>query len=111
MTKLTPLGRALRKRSTEAERLLWRHLRMKQLEGLKFRRQQPFDKYIVDFICFEKRLIIEVDGAHHADQNNSDKEKDMYLKQCGFRILRFWNNEVLKNTGGVLAVIRDEIRV
>lgn len=84
---------------------------MKQLEGLKFRRQQSVDKYIVDFICFEKRLIIEVDGGQHADQNDSDTERDMCLKQCGFRILRFWNNEVLKNTDGVLAVIRDEIRV
>ena len=80
---------------------------MKQMEGLKFRRQQPIDNYIVDFVCFENRIIIEVDGGQHAAGNKKDRERDTYLKQYGFKVLRFWNNEVLQNINGVLAVIRE----
>ena len=81
---------------------------MKQMEGLKFRRQQPIDKYIVDFVCFEHRIIIEVDGGQHAaENNNKDKERDTCLQRYGFKVLRFWNNEVLQNTNEVLAVIRE----
>ena len=80
---------------------------MKQMEGLKFRRQQPIDNYIVDFVCFDNRIIIEVDGGQHADENNKDIERDAYLQQFGFKILRFWNNEVLQNTNGVLEIIRE----
>lgn len=79
---------------------------MKQLEGLKFRRQQPIDKYIVDFVCFEKCIIIEVDGGQHATESSHDRERDAYLQQYGFKILRFWNNEVMQNIDGVLEVIR-----
>ena len=80
---------------------------MKQMEGLKFRRQQPIDNYIVDFVCFENRIIIEVDGGQHAAENNKDRDRDTYLKRYGFKVLRFWNNEVLQNTNGVLAVIME----
>ena len=80
---------------------------MKQMEGLKFRRQQPVDNYIVDFVCFENRIIIEVDGGQHAAENNKDIEREIYLQRYGFKVLRFWNNEVLQNTNGVLAVIRE----
>jgi len=80
---------------------------MKQMEGLKFRRQQTIDNYIVDFVCFENRIIIEVDGGQHAAENNKDRERDTYLQRYGFKVLRFWNNEVLQNTKGVLEVIRD----
>ena len=80
---------------------------MKQMEGLKFRRQQPIDNYIVDFVCFDNRIIIEVDGGQHADENNKDRERDFYLQQCGFKVLRFWNNEVLQNTNEVLEIIRE----
>ncbi|MEW6327525.1 MAG: endonuclease domain-containing protein [Thermodesulfobacteriota bacterium] len=107
MKKLTELGKVLRKRPTDAEQLLWKHLRMKQMEGLKFRRQQPVDKYIVDFVCFEKRLVIEIDGGQHATQKEKDTERDIYLKSQGFRVLRFWNNEVLQNINGVLMAIRE----
>jgi len=79
---------------------------MKQMEGLKFRRQQPIDSYIVDFVCFEKRIIIEVDGGQHAVEKNKDQERDSYLRQFGFKVLRFWNNDVLQNTSGVLEIIR-----
>ncbi|MBI5194366.1 MAG: endonuclease domain-containing protein [Nitrospirae bacterium] len=92
---MTTLGKALRKRPTDAEQLLWNHLRMKQMEGLKFIRQQPIDKYIVDFVCFENRIIIEVDGGQHAAERNKDIERDAYLQRFGFKVLRFWNNEVL----------------
>ena len=80
---------------------------MKQMEGLKFRRQQPIDNYIVDFICFKNRIIIEVDGGQHADENNKDRERDSYLQQFGFKVLRFWNNDVLQNTNEVLEIIRE----
>ena len=78
---------------------------MEQMEGLKFRRQQPIDNYIVDFVCFENRIIIEVDGGQHSE-NAKDRERDSYLQQHEFNVLRFWNNEVLQNTNGVLDVIR-----
>ncbi len=104
--RITKTGKALRKRLTDAEQLLWNYLRMKQIEGLKFRRQQPIGNYIVDFVCFENRIIIEVDGGQHAE-NNKDRERDLYLQRNGFRGLRFWNNEVLQNINEVLAVIRE----
>ena len=107
MNKLTNLGKALRKRPTEVEKLLWKHLKLKQMEGLKFRRQQPIDNYIVDFVCFEKRIVIELDGGQHAGQKEMDIERDIYLRGQGFIILRFWNNEVLQNTKGVLEVITE----
>ena len=84
---------------------------MKQMEGLKFRRQQPIDNYIVDFICFENRIIIEVDGGQHADENNKDRERDSYLQQFGFKVLRFWNNDVLQNTNEVLEINKGKLLV
>jgi len=109
MTKnFTKIAKELRKRSTDAEKLLWKHLRLKQLEGLKFRRQQPIDNnYIVDFVCFEKRIIIEVDGGQHVVEQGKDIRRDSYLNKNGFNVLRFWNNEVLTNIEGVLEVIRE----
>ena len=105
MQKLNALAGKLRKRSTNAEKLLWKHLRQKQIEGLKFRRQQAIDNYIVDFVCFENRLVIEIDGGQHSEEK--DKERDSYLKKQGFRVIRFWNNEVLNNVQGVLEVIKE----
>ncbi|GAB6268373.1 MAG: hypothetical protein STSR0002_11140 [Smithella sp.] len=107
MDKMTALGKVLRKRPTDAEKLLWKQLRLKQIEGFKFRRQQPIDYYIVDFVCFEKRIIVEVDGGQHAMQKEDDIIRDTYLRQQGFQVLRFWNNEVLQNINGVLEVIRE----
>jgi very-short-patch-repair endonuclease len=107
MSNIKELGKALRKRPTDAEQLLWRHLRMNQMEGFKFRRQQPIDHYIADFVCFENRIIIEVDGGQHAAESNKDRERDSYLQQSGFKVLRFWNNEVFQNITGVLEVIRE----
>ncbi len=107
MDKMTFLAKALRNRPTDAEKLLWKYLRQKQMEGLKFRRQQPIDNYIVDFICLEKRIVIEVDGGQHAIRKEEDIVRDEYLRRQGFQVLRFWNNEVLQNIRGVLEVVRE----
>lgn len=100
------LARDLRKKHTEAERMLWKYLRSRQLGGLKFRRQYSIGDYIVDSACIENRVIIEVDGGQHALEKDKDIERDNYLGEQGFKVLRFWNNEVLANTEGVLEVIR-----
>ena len=104
--KFTEIAKNLRKRSTDAERMLWKHLRARQLDGLKFRRQEPMGNYVLDFICYEKELVIELDGGQHAIKKEDDAERDTWLKQQGFKVLRFWNNEVLMNIDGVLEVIR-----
>ena len=101
----TVLAKDLRKRSTDAEKLLWRYLRLKQIEGLKFRRQEPIGNYIVDFVCFESKIVVEADGGHH-DASEKDIERDTWLLSQGFKVLRFWNHEVLTNIEGVLEVIR-----
>jgi len=102
--KLNSIARHLRNNPTEAEALLWKYLRAKQLEGLKFRRQQPIDGYIVDFVCLKKRIIIEADGGQHSEKN--DLKKDCHLKGQGFKVLRFWNNEILTNIDGVIEEVR-----
>lgn len=104
---LNPLAKKLRKQFTDTERLLWQHLRAKQIEGLKFRRQQPIGRYIVDFVCFEKKLIIELDGGQHtqSEQRQKDIERDKWFEGQGYNLLRFWDNEVLTNIRGVLEEI------
>jgi very-short-patch-repair endonuclease len=103
-------ARELRKNLTEAELTLWRHLRLRQFGGYKFRRQQPIGKYIVDFVCLEKRLIIEVDGGQHSEQVSYDLERSAWLEEQGFRVLRFWDNQVLKETEAVKEVIIGPLR-
>jgi len=83
---------------------MWRHLRGKRLEGFKFRRQEPIGNYVADFVCYEKRIIVEVDGGQHCSEK--DSERDKWFEGQGFKVLRFWNNEVLKNIQGVWEVIR-----
>ena len=102
-----PTGHAryLRKSLTEPERRLWKALRDRRCNGLKFRRQVPIGRYIVDFICLESRLIIEVDGGQHARRRKHDLARTAYLQSQGFRVLRFWNNEIRENLVGVLDVI------
>jgi very-short-patch-repair endonuclease len=106
-THLTQRARALRRQSTEAEKLLWRSLRGKQLEGIKFRRQQPIGEYIVDFVSFSHRLVIEVDGGQHArpDEQSRGQRRDAWLQEQGFTELRFWNNDVLRNVEEVVEII------
>ena len=107
--RINSIAKGLRKRTTDAERFLWKHLRLKQLDGFKFRRQEPIDNYIVDFVCFERRLIIEVDGGQHAQETLKDSVRDGHFKRNDFKVLRFWNNDVLRNIEGVLSVIRGEL--
>ncbi|MBM4350351.1 MAG: endonuclease domain-containing protein [Deltaproteobacteria bacterium] len=107
MDRIRP--RQLRKNMTDAERLLWRHLRLRQISGYKFRRQQPIGRYIVDFVCFEKKLIIEVNGGQHADQLAYDAKRSAWLEKEGFHILRFWDNQVLNETDGVKEIINDAL--
>ena len=102
----TEKARALRKRSTEAERLLWGHLRAKRLRGLKFRRQEPIGRYIVDFVSFDRNLIVELDGGQHLQEKAKDDERTRWLESQGFRVLRFWNNDVMRNVQNVLERIR-----
>jgi len=98
--------RNLRRNMTDAERLLWKHLRAHRLNGNKFRRQQPIGPYIVDFVHFAEHLIIECDGGQH-NESSSDRRRDAWLQQQGFRVLRFWNHEILNETESVLTSIYD----
>jgi len=105
------LARGLRKRQTDAERALWSKLRNKQIEGVKFRRQQPIGSYIVDFVSLERKLIIEIDGGQHNQRKvrEKDEEREKWLKEKGYQILRFWNNDVLTNIEGVLEKIKETL--
>jgi len=102
-------ARALRARQTDAERLLWSRLRNRYFADYKFRRQEVMGVYIVDFICLEAKLIIELDGGQHSTQIDYDAERSGYLNRLGFKVLRFWNNDVLQNTDAVLENIRLEL--
>ncbi len=93
---------------TDAERRLWSMLRAKRLGGHKFKRQQPIDSYIADFACLEQRLIVEADGGQHSD-SAYDERRDAYLRSQGFRVLRFWNDEVSANAEGVSARILEAL--
>ncbi|GAA0482371.1 hypothetical protein GCM10009096_25880 [Parasphingorhabdus litoris] len=97
-------AKSMRSEPTEAEAKLWTILRAKRLGGYKFRQQVPVDHYIADFVCFTKKLIVEADGSQHAE-NSYDQKRDDYLKAQGFRILRFWNNDILNNSDGVATAI------
>jgi len=96
-------ARQLRKNLTEAEKKLWSLLRQKQFDGHRFRRQTSIGPYIVDFFCPAAKLIIEVDGGQHAINAEADKARTQWLEAHGYRVLRFWNNEILTNSDGVLA--------
>src|SRR5512138_3676711 len=105
-------ARNLRRNQTEAERRLWSRLRDRQIAGHKFRRQVALGPYIVDFACFDERLIIELDGGQHgeAEQQLRDDERTAWLKANGYLVLRYWNNEVLENMEGVLTAIADALQ-
>jgi very-short-patch-repair endonuclease len=94
-------ARRLRRDMTEAEKAMWRLLRAHQLSGFKFRRQEPIGRYIVDFVCFAPRLVVEIDGGQHNSPSEYEEERTDFLVREGFEILRFWNNEVLENREGV----------
>jgi very-short-patch-repair endonuclease len=104
-------ARALQSNLTIAERRLWYHLRPLKADGFHFRCQVPIDHLIVDFACFSARLVMEVDsGQHNFEKGRAiDAKRDAYLKRNDFKVLRFWNNEVLQNIGGVMHVIRETL--
>ena len=100
--RLTILARNLRHKQTDAERNMWSRLRRSQLNGVKFRRQQPVGDYIVDFISFEKRLIIEIDGGQHNESTKNDNVRMEYLESQGYRVIRFWNTDIMQDIEGVM---------
>ena len=102
-------AKSLRTHQTDAELRLWFHLRAHRFMGKKFKRQKPVGHYIVDFICFDPKLIVEIDGGQHAEQVEYDRRRDAYLHSEGFTVLRFWNNQVLCETDTVLESIRQAI--
>jgi very-short-patch-repair endonuclease len=98
----------MRRAPTDAERRLWLLLRSQRLVDLKFRRQVPIGTFIADFVCQAERLVVEVDGGQHAE-SGSDTERDQWFKRAGYKVLRVWNNDVLKNPNGVLEFILSSI--
>ncbi len=107
-----PIARALRReRATEVEKRLWLELRDRRLCGAKFRRQYTLGRYILDFVCLERQLVIELDGGQHGEPVGAaaDEERTNWLKAQGFRVLRYWNNDVTENLAGVLANIAEAL--
>jgi len=109
MTTLKDRAKALRRNSTMAEKKLWSHLRKRQQCGYKFRRQAPLGDFVVDFICFEAKLIIELDGRDHIDKKHSDFYRTKYLESMGFTIMRFWNYEVFTQTKMIIDKIKNKL--
>src|SRR5919109_3467254 len=101
-------ARQLRRNMTDAERVLWRLLRQRQVLGLRFRRQVPIDHYIADFACLEMKLVIEADGGQHSE-SETDKVRDAHLPSQGFYVLRFWNSDILTNSDGVYRIITETV--
>lgn len=108
--RLTPVARKLRSEPTEAEKRLWSHLRGRQLEDAKFVRQFPVGPYIADFACRSLMLAVELDGGQHAE-NPRDAIRTREIEAAGYRLIRFWNNDVLANTETVLEIIAREVRL
>lgn len=99
------LQRQLRNNPTDAEARLWRHLRNRNVSGAKFRRQHPFENYILDFVCFDPKIVIELDGGQHGSSVLYDQRRTAVLEKSGYVVLRFWNDEVLERTVAVMDVI------
>ncbi len=107
--KLFQRAKTMRTQASDAERLLWQHLRAHRLHGYKFRRQVVIEPYIVDFVCLEARLIIEADGGQHTERQNYDEQRTKKLESMGYKVIRFWNHEVLNRIDDVLGVILDAL--
>ena len=103
------LARKLRQQSTDAERMLWKHLRAHRMAGYKFRRQVVIEPYIVDFICLDARLIVEADGGQHLEQAEDDLKRSAFLQSRGYKVIRFWNDEILTDTHIVLERIYNNL--
>ena len=103
MNQSTERARTLRREMTDAERAFWRRVRDRRFGGLKFRRQVPVVPYFADFLCYEKKLIVELDGGQHVERAAYDERRTRYLETEGYKVVRFWDTDVLKNMDGVLA--------
>ena len=105
-------ARRLRRDQTDVERKLWRYLRANRFDGLRFKRQAPMGRYIVDFVCHEAKVVVELDGGQHGfhTQAEQDRLRDAWLGSRGYTVLRFWNLEVKRNFYGVLTAIEDAVR-
>ncbi len=103
-------ARQLRRNATDAERALWNILRNRQVSGCRFRRQAPIGPYIVDFVCLENRLVIEVDGGQHGERMGYDDRRTAWLEDEGYRVIRFWNNQVLEEMKAVREAIFVAVR-
>jgi very-short-patch-repair endonuclease len=102
-------AKRLRINQTDAEQKIWMRLRSRQIKGLKFRRQYVIGPYIVDFCCLEEKIVVEIDGGQHAEQEEIDQQRTNYLSKRGYRVLRYWNHDVLNSTDVVLEHILDSI--
>ena len=111
METMKYFARLLRKNATDAEQLLWRRLRNRQLAGFKFRRQVAIEPYIVDFVCFDARLIVEADGGQHLEQGNYDSKRTTELRAMGYELVRFWNYEILEDIDVVLEEILKHLNI
>ena len=108
--RLTGVARKLRNDMTDAERRLWSHLRASQLDGARFIRQLPIGDFVVDFACRSAWIAVELDGGQHAD-SPTDDARTQIIEAHGYRVIRFWNNDVLQNTDGVLTAIVEELNL
>jgi len=106
----TARARQLRLSQTEVEKRLWYGIRSRQIEACKFRRQAVIGRYIVDFACFDRQLVIELDGGQHVSTIEDDLRRTAWLNSQGYTLLRFWNNDVIENVDGVLERIAEELR-
>jgi very-short-patch-repair endonuclease len=108
--KVAASAKTLRANMTDAERKLWYYLRAHRFEGLGFRRQVPVGPYVADFLCEELRVIVEVDGGQHSERSHEDEERTAWLNARGYRVIRFWNNDVMGNMEGVWEALSGELR-
>lgn len=105
----TERARSLRRNMTLEERMFWNVLRTKRFNGFKFRRQEPIGPFIVDFVCFDRKLVIELDGGYHAKTKDYDESRSQWLESQGFRVLRFWNDDIHERLDYVKETVRREL--
>jgi very-short-patch-repair endonuclease len=105
------IARRLRRDQTDAERVLWFRLRDRRLDGWKFKRQVPIDRFVVDFCCADAKLIVEIDGGQHDQDGERDADRTKVLEAMGYLVLRYWNNDVMRNINGVLEDILSTINL
>ena len=109
MKNIRVKARQLRRDQTDAEQTLWARLRDRQLCGAKFRRQHPVGPFVADFCCPQRKLVVELDGGQHAEEVAADHKRSRFLEEQGYRVLRFWNHDVLQNTEAVLERIAEAL--